>query len=178
MTTQSKAERLLFLPGASGVASFCQPVIDRLSLTVEHRAFDYPGFGDNPPDPKLASLDDLTDWIETYVDRPVAILAQSMGGVMATQLALRKHHLVRHLVLTGTSGGVPMTRFNVEEWRESYRRDAPNNPDWFTDDSTDLSARVANLPDALLVTVDTDSHFFVRDMPDEVAPHIKAFLGV
>ena len=208
MTSQTPAQRVLFLPGASGVARFWQPVIDRLTLSVEHVAFDYPGFGGNPPDPKLSSLEQLTDWIETYIDRPVDIVAQSMGGVMAMQLALRKHHLVRHLVLTGTSGGVPITRFNSadgpSDWREAYRREAPNNPDWFTDDHTDLSARVANLPipcllifgtrdtvaplaageyltqllpDARLVTVDTDSHFFVRDMPDQVAPHIQAFLA-
>ena len=205
MVSESKAERVLFLPGASGVARFWQPVIDRLSLSVEHVAFDYPGFGGNPPDPKLASLADLTNWIETYIDRPVDILAQSMGGGIAMQLALRKHSLVRHLVLTGTSGGVSMSRFNPAEWREEYRLESPNNPDWFTDDRTDLTKRGANLPmpcllifgtrdsvaplaageymaqllpDARLVTIDTDSHFFVRDMPDQVAPHIKAFLGV
>ena len=205
MADRSKAERLLFLPGASGVARFWQPVIDRLASSVECVAFDYPGFGGNPPDPKLSSLEDLTNWIETYIDRPVDIMAQSMGGVIAMQLALRNHAMVRHLVLTGTSGGVPMSRFDLAEWREEYRREFPNNPNWFTDDRTDLSKRVANLPvpcllifgtrdavaplavgeylsrllpDARLVTVDTGSHFFVRDMPDEVAPHIKAFLGV
>ena len=124
---------------------------------------------------------------------------------MAMQLALRHHSLVRHLVLTGTSGGVPMAPFNQAEWREDYRREAPNNPSWFTDDRTDLSKRVANLPipcllifgtrdrvaplaagqalarllpDARLVAIGTDSHFFVRDMPDQVAPHIKEFLGL
>ncbi len=194
---------MLFLPGASGVGRFWQPVIDRLTLSVEHVAFDYPGFGGNPPDPKLASLDDLTDWIETYIDRPVDILAQSMGGVMAMQLALRQHRLVRHLVLTGTSGGISMAPFDPEDSRAEYRREAPGNPDWFADDRTDLSKRVANLPvpcllifrtrdatapqavgehlqrllpDAELMTVDTDSHFFVRDMPDCVAPYIQAFL--
>jgi pimeloyl-ACP methyl ester carboxylesterase len=204
MVSQPVAERLLFLPGASGVARFWRPVIDRLSLSLDYKAFDYPGFGGNPPDPKLSSLEDLTNWIETFIDRPVDILAQSMGGVIAMQLALRKHHLVRHLVLSGTSGGVPMGKFNAADWRESYRREAQKNPNWFTDDRTGLSKRVAILPvpvllifgsrDAVaplalgkylshllpiaqLVTVDTDSHFFVRDMPDVVAPHIKSFLG-
>ena len=205
MTGGPDVERLLFLPGASGVARFWQPVIDRLGASVEHVAFDYPGFGGNPPDPALSSLEQLTDWIETYVDRPVAILAQSMGGSIAMQLALRNHALVRRLVLTGTSGGVSMDRFNVAEWREKYRKEFPGNPRWFTDDRTDLSKRVANLPmpcllvfgtrdpvapltvgeylaellpDARLMTVDTDSHFFVRDMPDAVAPHIRTFLGL
>jgi pimeloyl-ACP methyl ester carboxylesterase len=204
MTSQSPAHRVLFLPGASGVARFWQPVINRLMLSLEHVAFDYPGLGGNPPDPKLSSLEQLTDWIETYIDCPVDIVAQSMGGVIAMQLALRKHHLVRHLVLTGTSGGVPVARLNLSDWREAYLREAPNSPDWFTDGHVDLSARVANLPipcllifgtrdtvappavgeylaqllpDARLVTVDTDSHFFVRDMPDHVASHIRTFLA-
>jgi pimeloyl-ACP methyl ester carboxylesterase len=204
MNSRARSERVLFLPGASGVARFWQPVIDRLDLEVEHQAFDYPGFGGNPPDSRLASLADLTNWIETYVDRPVDILAQSMGGVIAMQLALRHPDLVRHLVLTGTSGGVPMGPFKADDWREEYRRESPSNPSWFTDDRTDISKRVANLaiptllvfgtgdgvaplalgrhlerllPDARLATIDTDSHFFVRDMPEVVAPHIKEFLA-
>ena len=205
MTNRPDIERLLFLPGASGVARFWQPVIARLDSHIEHVAFDYPGFGGNPPDPKLSSLEDLTDWIETRIDRPVAIMAQSMGGVIAMQLALRNHTMVRRLVLTGTSGGVPTDALDVAGWREEYRREFPNNPDWFTDDRIDLSKRVANLPmpcllifgtrdpvaplaageylskllpNARLVTVETDSHFFVRDMPEVVAPHIRAFLGM
>lgn len=204
MNRHGPAERALFLPGASGVARFWRPMIDRLALPAETIAFDYPGFGGNPPDPALSSLEDLTNWIDTYIDRPVDILAQSMGGSIAMQLALRKHDLVRHLVLTGTSGGVPVRQFNPVEWRDQYRRESPGNPNWFTEDRTDLSKRVANLPvpcllifgtrdtvtplaigeyltrllpDARLVTIDTDSHFFVRDLPDEVAPHIQAFLS-
>jgi pimeloyl-ACP methyl ester carboxylesterase len=205
MSDGGPAERLLFLPGASGVARFWQPVIDRLVLGVEQVAFDYPGYGGNPPDPKLSSLADLTDWIDSYIDRPVDIMAQSMGGVIGMTLALRHTDLVRHLVLTGTSGGVPMGQFKAEEWREAYRRESPGNPSWFSDDRTDLSKRVANLPiptllvfgrrdgvaplaigqylerlipDARLVIIETDSHFFVRDMPDVVAPLIKEYLGV
>ena len=47
---------------------------------MEHVAFDYPGFGGTPPDSKLSSLADLSDWVENYIDRPVDILAQSMGA--------------------------------------------------------------------------------------------------
>src|SRR5258706_12825487 len=128
MSDGGPAERLLFLPGASGVARFWQPVIDRLALRVEQVAFDYPGYGGNPPDPKLASLADLTNWIDGFIDRPVDILAQSMGGVIGLQLSLRHIDLVRHLVLTGTSGGVPMGHFRAAEWREEYRRESPSNP--------------------------------------------------
>jgi len=203
MADASRAQRVLFLPGASGVGRFWQPVIDRLTLPVEHVAFDYPGFGGNPPDPSLVSLEDLASWIETYIDRPVDILAQSMGGVMAMQLALKHHRLVRHLVLTGTSGGVSMSSFDPEAWRAAYRQGAPGNPDWLDDDRTALSKRIANLPipcllifgtqdataplavgqhlerllpNARLVAVDTNSHFFVRDLPDQIAPHIQMFL--
>lgn len=200
-----KVERSLFLPGTSGVARFWQPVIERLGLDHEHFAFDYPGFGGNPPDPKLASLEDLTRWIETYVDRPVDVFAQSMGGVIGLQLALRHPELVQHLILTGTSGGVPMGRFNVDDWRKGYRPESPSSPRWFADDRTDFSGRLANLPmpcllifgrndriapvsvgeylarlipDARLAIIETDSHSFVQEMPDEVAGHIRSFLGL
>ena len=189
MADASRAQRVLFLPGASGVGRFWQPVIDRLTLPGEHMAFDYPGFCGNPPDSSLASLEDLTSWIETYIDRPVDIWAQSLGGVMAMQLALKHHRLVRHLVLTGTSDGVSMSSFDPEAWRAAYRQEAPGNPGWLDGDRTDLSKRIANLPmlclpifgtqdatgplpwastssgscpmsNVRLVPVDTDSHFF------------------
>lgn len=202
--TGSSAERALFLPGAGGRANFWQPVMDHLALKAEAVTFDYPGFGGNPPDPKLSTLADLTDWIDGYVDRPTDILAQSMGGVIGLQLALRHTDLIRHLVLTGTSGGVPVGKLGAANWQSDYVRENPNNQSWFTDETIDLSARVAHLavpcllifgtrdpvaplavgqylekllPNARLVTIDTDSHFFVREKADEVASHIAAFLG-
>ena len=203
MENVSKAERMLFLPGATGAALFWQPVIDRLILLADPVAIDYPGFGDNLPDPQLASLEDLTGRIEAHIDRPVDIVAQSMGGVIAMKLALRKRLLVRHIVLTAPSGGVPMDDFNATEWRDDYRAESPNNPPWFTDDHADLSMELSNLstpcllifgtrdavapltlgeyllrllPNARLATVDTSNHSFAQDMPDQVAPLIEAFL--
>jgi pimeloyl-ACP methyl ester carboxylesterase len=198
-----QAERALFLPGASGVARFWQPVIDELSLPYEHIAFDYPGYGGNPPDPKRSSLSQLTAWIETYIDRPVDIVAQSMGGAIALALVLRHHDLVRHLVLTATTAGVHVDRSKAENVRASRRVADSTLGSYLSDEGVPLIERIASLPvpglliagtrdgvaplaqikalagllpDGRLVAIDTDSHFFVRERPGEVAPHIRDFL--
>ena len=206
MTDQfsSDVEVVMFLPGASGLAHFWKPIIDKLPPHLEYKAFNYPGFGPNPPDPGLTSLPDLADWIESYIDRPVALVAQSMGGVIAMELALRSNPLVRRLALIATSGGASMERFKARDWRSQYRAEFPGNPSWFIDNRDDLCDRLSQLsmpcllifasldpvaplafgrqlsallPDAQLVTVDTSNHAFAQDRPDLVAPHLISFLA-
>lgn len=197
-------ERGLFLPGASGVASFWQPVIEELSLPYECLSFDYPGYGGNPPDPKRSSVAQLTDWLGSYIDRPSVLFAQSLGGAIALQLALRHHSLVRCLVLTGTTGGVHLTGPEVEQARAAYA--ASSDPAaWLSNPQIAISARASNLPmpclvifgtrdpvaplelgrafaqnlpNATFVEIPTQSHFFVREQPELVAGHIRSFLSM
>jgi pimeloyl-ACP methyl ester carboxylesterase len=202
MQQNLEIERFLFLPGASGVARFWRPVIDRLSSPAESVAFDYPGYGGNPPNAAFQSLNDIAAWVETYIDRPVAILAQSMGGAIAVQLALRNPLMVRRLVLTGTIGGASGRRQPLDSLREGNSQRDLGDFAWLADDTIDMDVRMAHLPipsllifgtndpiapraqgeylvkllpNAELVLIDTTSHFFVRDMPDEVAGHIGKF---
>jgi pimeloyl-ACP methyl ester carboxylesterase len=195
-------ERGLFLPGASGVASFWQGVIKELSLPYECLSFDYPGYGGNPPDPRRSSLAQLADWIGSYIDRPTNLFAQSMGGAIALQLALQHHSLVRRLILTGTTGGVHLSSPAVEQARASYAASA-DRAAWLSNPEIPPATRVANLPmpclvifgsgdpiaplevgrafakglpDATFVDIPTQSHFFVREQPELVAGHIRSFL--
>jgi len=54
-----QAERVLFLPGASGERDFWKPVADRIRHSGEKVLLGWPGFGANPPDPSIESLDNL-----------------------------------------------------------------------------------------------------------------------
>lgn len=203
MEQDSEVKRRLFLPGASGVASFWRPVIDRLSSPVESIAFDYPGYGGNPPNPAIRSLDDIASWIESYIDRPVVLFAQSMGGAIGVRLALRNPSMVRGLVLTGTLGGASGRPKNLQGLHKDDVHRDQGELDWLADDTIDIDIRMAYLPmpcllifgtndpvaprvqgeylskllpNSKLVLVDTSSHFFVRDLPDEVAGYIGKFL--
>jgi pimeloyl-ACP methyl ester carboxylesterase len=149
---------IVFLPGAAGLASFWRPVAERLRDVGETRLVGYPGFGDVPRDPAVASMEDLYCWV---LDRlPPGrnhVVAQSMGGVIAARLAIEEPGRVDRLVLAATSGGVDVRRLGAAEWRDDYRAQRPHAPRWFVDDRTDLTARLDELrAPTLLLWSDAD----------------------
>lgn len=123
---------ILFLPGAGGSAAFWQPVADRLPAEWPKEHFGWPGLGNQPHDPAIRGLDDLVALVTARMDRPVDLVAQSMGGVIAARIALAHPGMVRRLVLCVTSGGVDMTGLGAADWRPDYRRSFPNAAEWIT----------------------------------------------
>jgi len=118
--------------------------------------------------------------------------------------ALERPGLVRHLVLSVTSGGVDMAALGAEDWRAEHRRRNPEAPSWFVDEREDLSHRLPEiaipvlllwgdadpispvavgrrlaelLPRAELVVIDGGTHDLVCDRAGDVAPHIEKHLS-
>ena len=201
--------RVLLLPGASGAGAFWRPVAERLPRDWQTVLFDWPGLGDVPRDPNVRSFDDLVNLVLRNIDTnsPVDLVAQSMGGVVAIQVALARPDVVRRLVLVATSGGVDLAPFDVEDWRAEYRAEYPNAESFVTDETTpDLSGQLSTIhaptlllwaeadpispPDVgrylqhalshahpRLVVLDHGDHSFARDRADDVAPLIQAHLA-
>ena len=147
-----------------------------------------------------SSLDDLVDLVLAAMDEPVDIIAQSMGGVVAIRTALARPDAVRSLVLVATSGGIDLSRFDVEDWRPAYSAEFPHAQPFATDpQQVDLSDQLATiqartllvwsrgdtisppevgqylaskLQRARLVILNHANHTFARDHADEVAPLI------
>ncbi|HEY9217342.1 MAG TPA: GNAT family N-acetyltransferase, partial [Phenylobacterium sp.] len=93
------ARRLVFLPGAGADPHFWRPLADRLPAAWSKRFLGWPGLGDQPADADVNSVDDLVRLVEAQLgDGPADLLAQSMGGVVALQVALRNPGKVRRLV--------------------------------------------------------------------------------
>lgn len=199
-----RAERIIFLPGASGDPQFWKPVADRLDHAAEKIMLGWPGFGANPRDPNVNSLDDLFRSVRALIDRPADLVAQSMGGVLAVRAALEAPALVRHLVLTATSGGLDVSRLGAVDWREERQREQPAEPGWFREDRTDFASRFGEitipvlllwgdadpispvavgrhladvLPRAELVIMPAGDHSFARDRAEEIAPLIARHLA-
>jgi pimeloyl-ACP methyl ester carboxylesterase len=198
------ARRVLFLPGASGAGQFWQPVAGLLPRSWEKVLFDWPGFGTVPADPHVRSFDDLVNLVLAAIDEPVDIAAQSMGGVVAIRTALARPDAVRSLVLVATSGGVDLSRFDVEDWRPEYRAEYPDAQAFVTDhQQVDLGDQLptiqaptlllwshgdpisppevghylaSRLPYAHLKLLNHADHMFARDHADEVAPLIQHHL--
>ncbi len=138
-------DKILFLPGASGNTQFWQPVAQGLLHPAEKIHMGWPGFSETPPRPDVRGLADLARLVQAEIDAPTALVAQSMGGVVAVLAALQNPQQITHLVLTATSGGVDMARLGASDWRTEFARNNPNLPDWFGSWQTDLSDRLATL---------------------------------
>lgn len=95
-----------------------------------------------PPDPGIGSLDDVVCRVAANVKRPSALIAQSMGGVIAIRVALKKPELVTHLVLAATSGGMDVAALGGADWRPSLAAAHPTLPRWFLDYDEDLSPKL------------------------------------
>ncbi|HLF79219.1 MAG TPA: alpha/beta hydrolase [Dehalococcoidia bacterium] len=194
----------VFLPGASGRRAYWQPVAERLRLDGEALLLGWPGFGDTPADTGITSLRDLPGYVQSQIQEPVDLVAQSMGGVVALMVALQRPDLVRSLVLCGTSGGIDLARFDAEDWRTSYLQELPETtPRWFADDRSDLTNLIPSiaqpvlllwgeddrvsppalgrylaglLPNASFLTIPHTSHMLAEEQPGPVARHMQVFL--
>lgn len=137
--------RLIFLPGASGNTEFWRPAAQCLAYPAEQVHIGWPGFGPTPADPRINSLDDLVARLVPEIDQPTALVAQSMGAIVAMRAALQRPEQVTHLVLSVTSGGVNMPALGAQDWRPEFTAENPGLPRWFIDDQRDLGPRLAEL---------------------------------
>lgn len=156
-------DTILFLPGASGNTAFWQPLASLLPHPGKRLHLGWPGFGPTPPAATVNSIDDLTALVLARIDGPTALVAQSMGGVIALLAALARPELVTRLVLTATSGGLDLNALGAEDWRPAFCAANPSLPPWFADYRVDLSARLGTITvPTLLLWGDADSISPVR----------------
>jgi len=203
-TPTNPANTLLFLPGASGNTAVWQPVSDGLRHPGERRFISWPGFGGVPSEPGVNGMDDLVARVVAAITGPTDILAQSMGGTIAIRAALQRPDMVRHLVLSVTSGGLDLALLGAADWRPWYKEAFPTLPDWFITDRVDLTDRLKELampvlllwgdadpispiavgkrlaellPRSQLVVVKGGTHDLVAEHSTEVIPQIEAHLA-
>jgi pimeloyl-ACP methyl ester carboxylesterase len=198
------SESLIFLPGASGHREFWKPVSAGLRHPGARRFMTWPGFGGAPPEPGVGGIDDLVARVTREITGPVALLAQSMGGVVAVRAALEKPHLVRRLVMSVTSGGVDVASLGAADWRPTFVKNNPGLPRWFVDERHDLTARIREItipvlllwgdadpispvavgrrlaelfPNSRLVVFAGGTHDLVLERADEVVHHVERHLA-
>lgn len=196
--------RVLFLPGAAGDAAFWAPVRDRLPQPLDAVLLAWPGLGAVPARADVKSFDDLVRLTLAQMARPVDLVAQSMGGVVAALATLARPDRIRRLVLVATSGGVDVARFGAQDWRPGYRAHYPDAAPWIGQTRIDLTDRIPSitaptlliwgdrdpispvdvgrhlatlLPAAELVVIPGGDHSLARDRADEVAPLIARHLA-
>jgi len=149
--------KILFLPGAGGSPEFWRRVAKLLPDECDKVFFGWPGLGDQPNDPNICSVDDLVRLVDVTIDGRVDLVAQSMGGVIAARIALKRPSAVRRLVLAVTSAGVNMAQFGPSDWRADYRKQFPHAADWITEHSATAELPVERIEaPTLLIWGDAD----------------------
>jgi pimeloyl-ACP methyl ester carboxylesterase len=144
-----KEETLIFLPGASGNIGFWQPVMSLLSERYAKKIIAYPEFGGIPAQSGIRNFDDLQRYVLHSIrhlseHNTSVVVAQSMGGIFAVQTALQHPQQIKALVLVATSGGVDLSPFYVEDWREDYQLNF-SVPDWFVNQHTALDNQLKHI---------------------------------
>jgi pimeloyl-ACP methyl ester carboxylesterase len=149
--------KLLFLPGASGNPRFWSAVSVRLHSPASRTHLGWPGFGETPADPGVSNLQDLAGRVILELDQPTALIAQSMGGVVALLTALTAPETLTHIVLVATSGGLDVERLGASRWQPAFEAANPKVPQWFTSYRQDLSSSLHRIRiPTLLIWGDAD----------------------
>jgi pimeloyl-ACP methyl ester carboxylesterase len=137
--------QLLFLPGASGNTEFWRPAAGRMRHPAQRRFFGWPGFGQTPADPHVQGICGFVRSVAEAIDRPTALIAQSMGCAVAVMAASQSPGLVTHLVLTAASGGVDVHGLGGHDWQREFLHAPRPDPDWFATFRQDLSGELRAL---------------------------------
>jgi len=101
-----EGEPLLFLHGAGTITGFDSllPLAERFRLIVPH----HPGFGLSGDDPTVSRIEDLArhylDVLDLLGVREVSLIGHSMGGWLASTLAIDSTDRIRRLVLAAPLG--------------------------------------------------------------------------
>jgi pimeloyl-ACP methyl ester carboxylesterase len=147
----------VYLPGASGRSAIFHRLVQELRHDAAPVLVDYPGFGDAPPDPAIATLSDLYDATFAALPEQFDLVAMSMGGVLALRAALEHPRRVRRLVLLATTGGIDVLKLGASDWRPEWTAEKRDTPHWFVDDRSDYSEELQRLEvPTLLVFGDAD----------------------
>ncbi|AOA59834.1 alpha/beta hydrolase [Acinetobacter larvae] len=121
---------LRYLPGASGQTQFWHAAMQQLSAYQDQQVIAYPGFAACPQHPQVYDFASLGRYVSAQITAPCVLVAQSMGGIFAVEMARQQPSKIRALVLVATSGGIDLTPFQVADWRDQYQQDW-DLPDWF-----------------------------------------------
>ncbi|MBU6461036.1 MAG: alpha/beta hydrolase [Proteobacteria bacterium] len=137
--SSNKPTQLLFLPGALGDGAFWSPVARLIQYPATQVQLSWFDSDVVPVNRKIGGLEKLVAWVVSQINQPTAIVAQSMGGVVAIRACLENPGLVTHLVLCATSGGLDLPALGLKDWRPDFYSANPDIPCWFAGDEKDLA---------------------------------------
>ena len=158
-----RGKRLVFLHGAGSTGAVWQRQLRYFAARHSPIAFDWPGHGRSSGTEALPSIEAYADSTIAILDRlgiaSAVLVATSMGGLVALELALRSPPRVQALVLMSTAARIALSDESVEIWRKVMTGRAPQ-PFTTTGYGDDVPFEVAREGWALQVQTDPRVRYF------------------
>ena len=118
----SRGRPLVFLHGAGSTGAVWKRQLEHFAARHSPVAFDWPGHGRSSGTEALESIEAYADFTIALFDRlaiaNAVIVATSMGGLVALDLALRSPQHVAALVLLSTAARIALTDESVDIWKK------------------------------------------------------------
>jgi pimeloyl-ACP methyl ester carboxylesterase len=137
----SRGRRLVFLHGAGSTGAVWQRQLRHFAARHSPIAFDWPGHGRSSGTEALPSIEAYADSTLAILDRlgiaSAVLVATSMGGLVALQLATRSPQRVQALVLMSTAARITLADESIDVWRKvmSGRASQPFTTAGYGDDA-------------------------------------------
>jgi pimeloyl-[acyl-carrier protein] methyl ester esterase len=104
MSSKGQGERLVLIHGWGMNDGIWQPLIDILSKRFNVISFDLPGFADNRSiELSPYSIDEISQLVSAEIKQPAYYLGWSLGGLIATHMALNVPDRVKGLITVASS---------------------------------------------------------------------------
>lgn len=103
MKSEGHGDHIVFIPGLGGLASFWQPVMEKLKSDYRVSACDHPGMGASqaqgaPSIPAIASA--IVGWMDAEQIAQIHVVGHSTGSLVAQTLALDFTSRIKSIVLS------------------------------------------------------------------------------
>ena len=131
---KGKDRHILFIHGLGSAADRWMKIPDELSSDFHSVAIDLPGFGESD---KPASIEYTIDQFRQFImsfqkeisidDGQTSLVGHSLGGYIASEIAIQNQNQVKQLVLIDSSGMLTQATPILEEYLDAAMNPSKNN---------------------------------------------------
>ena len=131
---KGKNRHILFIHGLGSAADRWMKIPDALSSDFHSVAIDLPGFGESDKPANLNyTIDQFSQFIISFQkkisihDGETSLIGHSLGGYIASEIAIQNHNQVKQLVLIDSSGMLEQPTPILEEYLNAAMNPSKNN---------------------------------------------------
>lgn len=129
---KGKKRHILFIHGLGSAADRWMKIPEELSSDFHSVAIDLPGFGESDKPQINYTIDQFRKTIISFLDKialnePTCIVGHSLGGYIASEIAIEHQNNVEQLVLIDSSGHLQKPTPVLEQYLNAARNPTPDN---------------------------------------------------